>query len=335
MGRYGRVELVNTCRRLLEELLTGLPGRVTSLRLSPDRRQLIVGAGQVGREGRIYLVDLATRKVDQEFVGHTDAVHAAAISPNGQWLASGSYDRNVILWEISSAQPVARMTGHNGPIYDLDFHPSGQALATASGDQTVKLWQIPSGQRLDTLGQPEGEMRCVRFSPDGQTLLAGGADRQIRRWQIVSTHQAAINPMLDARFAHERAVLELLPWGDDLVVSSSADGRIKLWTADRLLPLGELTATPHLPVGLCAGESEPPWAVVDLKGSVVPIAAERMTAAMTMRSGPRTPAESPTQLPSDSQETRECPSAEDANPTASERMELAEVEPNDRPPRPG
>ena len=63
-------------------------------------------------------------------------------------------------------------------------------------------------------------MLCVRFSADGNFIYAGGADRQLRKWQVVSKEQAAINPMLVARFAHEAAVSRLERLGTNRLVTA-------------------------------------------------------------------------------------------------------------------
>lgn len=161
------------------------------MRLSADGKLLVVGSGRVGVDGEVALWIYKLRKVIQRFKGHNDIVYAP-LSPDGKWLASGSYDRKIILWDVATGQPTTQLTGHNGAIYDVDFNPTGKILATASGDQTVKLWSVPEGVRLDTLGQPEGEMRCVRFSGDVSRLR--NRDRQIRQW-LVDPSATAGSPM--------------------------------------------------------------------------------------------------------------------------------------------
>ncbi len=264
-GSLGRVQVRNVSTNEVVWETAELPGKVNSLRLSPDGKWLIVGGGVAGLGGEVTLLDTQDGKLAQRLLGHADAVYCASMSPDGKWIASGSYDRKIILWEAANGTAVRELTGHNGPIYDLDFDPSSQALATASGDQTIKLWNVNTGGRLDTFGQPEGEMLCVRFSADGQAVFAGSADRQIRKWQIVALDKPTINPMTIARFAHESEVLQLQPVGNDRLISSSRDRKIKLWSMATLEPLGILGETIDLPVAVC-GFGDSAVQVVELTG---------------------------------------------------------------------
>lgn len=275
LGRMGQVQLVSVSDHRVIKSIEGLPGKVTSLRLSADGQTLIMGTGQVGKSGTVTLVRVADWTIQTNFQGHTDAVYGASMSMDGRWLASGSYDRSVIVWDLSSGQQALRLTGHNGAVYDLDFHPSGQALATASADQTVKLWHIPSGRLLDTLGQPEGEMRCVRFSSDGNSLVAGSGDRRIRLWKILSVQQPSISPLLISNFAHDDDVIALMPAGPDLLISASIDRSIKLWSFSDLRALGELAVAQHTPVAVCLS-SKGPLTVVQLKGEPITIPREKL-----------------------------------------------------------
>lgn len=299
----------------------GLSGKVNSLRLSSNGRWLIAGCGVAGVGGEALVLDVKDGRVIQRFIGHKDAIYCASLSPDQRTLATGSYDRNVILWDVSSGEKIRELSGHNGAIYDLDFDPSGQLLATASADQTIKLWQVSTGQRLDTLGQPEGEQRCVRFGPAGQTLLAAGADKQIRQWQVVSRTEPAINPLLEARFAHEADILQLAFDDKHRLISTSSDLTVKLWDADHIVGLGTLAQLGDVPVGLCLSPTDSsPSYVMQLDGKQVALKKEVLHNSSNRPDQTRTVVQSQTvsELP-----TRPQPSAEIA--------QAKESEPNNEP----
>ena len=234
VGRFGSVEVYNEDSAEPEwELKT--PGKVHGLQFTRDGKHLVAASGVAGVRGEAILWDVVGGKVAQRFQGHRDAIYAVALSDNGKRVATGSYDRQIIVWDTESGEQLRTLKGHNGAIYDLDFSPDGKVLASASADATVKIWNVNSGKRLDTLGQPLKEQYSVDISPDGKRVIAGGEDNRIRMWNLVSIGSAKINPIVEARFAHEAAV-ENVHYSRDgkRIVSSSTDGTIKVWDASKL-----------------------------------------------------------------------------------------------------
>ncbi|MCA9175936.1 MAG: hypothetical protein KDB14_15730 [Planctomycetales bacterium] len=229
MGSFGRVELRSDQFNVAIPL--GNPeGKVACVRFSKDGSKLVTTSGATGLTGWAGVWDTRTGKLLHSFRGHHDSIHVATLSPDGKLLATGSYDRKIILWDVATQAPLRELTGHNGAVYDLDFSPDGASLASASADDTIKVWRVSDGLRLDTLSQPLKEQYTVRFSPDGDQIVAGGADNRIRVWQFVSRDAQRINPLLHARFAHEGAVSHLrFLHGGRLLLSVAEDRTLKLW----------------------------------------------------------------------------------------------------------
>ena len=73
--------------------------------------------------------------------GHGGPVSSVSFSPDGKFLASGSWDKTVKVWEVGSWQEVATLWGHEGYVYSVSFSPDGKFLASGSYE-TVKVWEV-------------------------------------------------------------------------------------------------------------------------------------------------------------------------------------------------
>ena len=118
--------------------------------------------------------------------GHTSAVNDVAFSPDGRWLASGSSDQIVKLWEAATGRAVRTLAGHSNSVEAVAFSPDGRWLASGSWDKTVKLWEVATGREVRTLAGHSSWVEAVAFSPDGRWLASGGWDKMIKLWEVAT-----------------------------------------------------------------------------------------------------------------------------------------------------
>jgi len=234
-GTFGEVELRSLPDNAVVRKLTGMHGNVNAVVFSPDGQNLFAVGGQPGLSGEIREWQVTDGSLVRSLTGHKDAIYSAALSPDGKILTTGSYDQKIKLWDTATGNEIRTLSGHNGAIYSLAFRPDGKILASASADRTVKLWDVTTGERRDTLSQPLKELYAVAFSHDGKHLVAGGVDNRIRVWEISDNAAETTNPLLDAKFAHEGAILNLVFSADgNLLLSSAEDNTVKVWNAQNL-----------------------------------------------------------------------------------------------------
>ena len=72
--------------------------------------------------------------------GHTAEILSVAFSPDGQRLASASWDRTVKVWDTWTGQEALTLKEHHNRVYSVAFSPDGQRLASADQEQRVMVW---------------------------------------------------------------------------------------------------------------------------------------------------------------------------------------------------
>ena len=48
--------------------------------------------------------------------GHSHSARSVVFSPNGEYLASGSYDKTIEVWRVSSGEPIKTLKGHGNKV---------------------------------------------------------------------------------------------------------------------------------------------------------------------------------------------------------------------------
>jgi eukaryotic-like serine/threonine-protein kinase len=122
----------------------------SSVAISPNGRLLAApGREQAAAEStvRIWEVDWDARTYKDPPLhilrGHAGHVHKVTFSPDGRYLASGSWDSKVKIWDVKTGREIRELRGHAGFISGLAFSPDGRRLATASGSAShgeIKVW---------------------------------------------------------------------------------------------------------------------------------------------------------------------------------------------------
>lgn len=87
--------------------------------------------------------------------GHELAVVSVSVSPDSAFAATGSKDKSIKLWELSTGREVKNLLGHEKTVTSLDFSSDGKLLLSGSNDKTTRLWDVSSGKEIFSISGEE------------------------------------------------------------------------------------------------------------------------------------------------------------------------------------
>lgn len=192
---------------------------VFSVAFSQDNRQIV----SASRDKTIKLWNtLGECKYTLVEDQHTDWISCVRFSPSAKTplLVSCGWDKNVMVWNVSTMKLRTKLIGHGGPVYTVTISPDGSLCASGGKDCTVMLWDVSEGKHLYSLdaGAP---INALCFSPKNYWLVAA-TDDGIKLWdlenkQILDDHR---RPTDEANSFNPAG--KCLPWA--VSVAWSADG---------------------------------------------------------------------------------------------------------------
>ena len=112
--------------------------------------------------------------------GHTDVVRSVSFSPDGNTIASGSWDNTVRLWNANAGRLLKTLTEHTNYVNGVSFSPDGNTIASGSWDNTVRLWEVSAFvTRRPTRSEPQ--------TPSPRRIVAQRTAEQIAETALAST----------------------------------------------------------------------------------------------------------------------------------------------------
>jgi cytochrome c len=158
-------------RSAAEEVLRFHDGAVNAVVLLKDG-----AAATGGEDARIAIWNPGERMPRMVLEGHRAPVVALAVSGDGRFLASASWDHTARLWPVGGGPP-RLLAGHSQNVNGIAFTPDGRAVVTAGYDATLRIWPL-SGDDTPLIAVLPTPLNAVAIAPDGEIVTAG-ADGKI------------------------------------------------------------------------------------------------------------------------------------------------------------
>lgn len=238
---------------------------ILSVAVSPSGKFVATG----GTDRKLIIWDAETLTPMKTFTHHRDSVsdlafvrHISTMS-SGEQLFSGSFDRTIKTWSVSSAGHayVETLFGHQDNVASIAAMTIDQCVSVGARDRTARLWKVIDESQLVFRGGPsknatyhDNSLDCVAPLPPHH-FVTGSDSGAISLWSIhkkkplyTIAHAHGLDPIppldelspeLDEKTAalnnqHLRRMprwitaLTTLP-GTDIVLSGSWDGWVRAW----------------------------------------------------------------------------------------------------------
>ncbi len=169
----------------------------TTLAITFERDYKNMHSDDPKRSHQIELWNVPDATKQHTFIGHTNDVTNAIFSPDGKTLATGSKDKTVHLWDVTTGQQKhilrdrswiligERLLGAEH-IKIFSFSPDGKIIAHGIHRGPIYLWDTETGEQKKILKGHTKWVKDISFSADGRTLTSMSADGTVLVWDIAS-----------------------------------------------------------------------------------------------------------------------------------------------------
>lgn len=199
--------------------------------------------------------------------GHSSTIHSIAYSPDGKYLASGSSDNSIIIWDLATKKEVRRFY-LDMKVETVIFTPDGKNIIAASyptgngtkkwnirtgecvleisdavdcialsrdgkylggtkGGYTAAIWDANTGKLLFELNDHKGGIYTTAFSNDGKYLATGASDKTIKIWNTAN------GSLVRTLTGHTDSISTVKYSLDGKYIASGSDDKtVKIWNAN-------------------------------------------------------------------------------------------------------
>ncbi|KAI7915952.1 ubiquitin homeostasis protein lub1 [Pyricularia oryzae] len=162
--------------------------------------------------------------------GHSNNVCSLDVSPNGQYIVSGSWDTKAKIWDVNKWDLAAELDGHDKSVTAV-LALKDSAAITGCADNMIRAYGLARAgsaevlQAGKTLATAEPVRALCRLPPghdSGAEFASAGNDFVIRLWTVRGQQVAELH-------GHESYVYSLacLPSGE--IVSVGEDRTLRIW----------------------------------------------------------------------------------------------------------
>ncbi|KXT10387.1 hypothetical protein AC579_1194 [Pseudocercospora musae] len=154
-------------------------------------------------------------------------IHALTFSSGtGQYILTGSQDRQIRLWNPISKRPLIQTySAHGYEVLDIAVDSQNERFVSGGGDKTVFIWDVATAQTLRRFGGHAARINAVAFGGEGDSVaMSGSFDGTAKIWDLKARSEKPIMTLGEAR----DSVTSVKVLGHEIFVGS-VDGRVRVY----------------------------------------------------------------------------------------------------------
>ncbi|CAI5444483.1 unnamed protein product [Caenorhabditis angaria] len=98
-------------------------------------------------------------------------------------LFSGSRDRTIKAWNISTGDVIFTLQAHENWLRGLAFHPKGKFLISVADDKTLRIWELAQQRCMKTIEAHDHFVSTVAFHQSAPYVITGSVDLSCKVWE--------------------------------------------------------------------------------------------------------------------------------------------------------
>jgi WD40 repeat protein len=202
-----------------------------------EAKKILLAIPEAKRTFEWQLLHARTDRSIHTITGHTKAVVGIAVSKDGKWLATGSADNAIIIWDANTYQQIRKIEFHKGQVTTLDFSPDAKTLISGSTDKSLRLWDVATGNETRNYNSEfkQGIYQC-KFSADGKMLGVVSWERgakgvqgfakvlDVQTGALIKRFDTDDHPASAVKFSADNKKLYTATWGFQIKQHDIASG---------------------------------------------------------------------------------------------------------------
>lgn len=161
-------KLFNTRTKKLVGMVNRHHGDVACVAIDPKDKYMFSG----GEDGITFGVDIASGQLAFTLPKHIDTINDIAFSKNGEWVATGSYDKNIAIFNLTTMTPRERLKSHSAPVVKLLFLNNNRLISFDKKSMAI-VWDFSSLEVITRLQGIHDDITKVTTDGEERFLFIG------------------------------------------------------------------------------------------------------------------------------------------------------------------